>query len=291
MSSSLVTSQPGPHPPERSLRERLASEPLPDHVRRRVLAEDPGLGALLEGDRLGAAHAELAGASFAAEMGEWDVTPFRHAGPAQVGLLVTQGFLAREVVLQDQVSAELVGPGDVLRPWEDRDPSELPRLQVRWNVLSPCRVLLLDSRFASRLREYPEITAELLRRMHERATRLATTQAISQLTNVDRRLMALFWHVAERWGYVTGEGVVIPLTLSHSLLAHMVGARRPTVTTSIARLAARQEVTRQRDGTWLLLAHDAPDLAIPAERLIPARRKLFRVGVERPDLRSAAAPE
>jgi hypothetical protein len=48
------------------------------------------------------------------------------------------------------------------------------------------------------------VTAALFDRLSERSMRLATTQAISQLTRVDRRLKALFWHLAERWGRVGG---------------------------------------------------------------------------------------
>ena len=60
------------------------------------------------------------------------------------------------------------------------------------------------------------------------------TQAISQLVRVDRRLLALFWHLAERWGRVTGDGVLVPLTLSHRMLSQLVGARRPTVSTALS---------------------------------------------------------
>ena len=44
----------------------------------------------------------------------------------------------------------------------------------------------------------------------------------------------------------------IPLTLSHRLLAELIGARRPTVTTAVAKLTKSGEVARRADGTWLL---------------------------------------
>ena len=49
----------------------------------------------------------------------------------------------------------------------------------------------------------PEVNAAIIDRLNERALRLAVTQAISQLNRVDRRLLALFWHLAERWGRMT----------------------------------------------------------------------------------------
>ena len=106
--------------------------------------------------------------------------------------------------------------------------------------------------------QYPEVTAALFDRLSERSLRLATTQAISQLTRVDRRLKALFWHLAERWGRVGGEGVVIPLALTHRILGQLVGARRPTVSTALSELAERDELVRRSDGSWLLRG-DPPD--------------------------------
>jgi CRP-like cAMP-binding protein len=132
---------------------------------------------------------------------------------------------------------------------------------------------VLDRRFAAEASQYPELTASLFDRLSERSLRLATTQAISQLTRVDRRLKALFWHLAERWGRVGGEGVVIPLALTHRILGQLVGARRPTVSTALSELAERDELVRRADGSWLLRG-DPPD-ASTLERS-PARNA--RVG-------------
>ena len=89
-------------------------------------------------------------------------------------------------------------------------------------------------------------------RLSERAQRLTITQAISQLNRVDRRLLALFWHLAERWGRVARDGIAVPLVLSHRLIGELVGARRPTVSTALAELARDGQLVRRDDGTWLL---------------------------------------
>ena len=78
----------------------------------------------------------------------------------------------------------------------------------------------------------------LLDRLSERSERLAITQAISQLRRVDRRLLTLFWHLAERWGRVGTDGVVVPLALTHRMLGQLVGARRPTVSSALRELAS-----------------------------------------------------
>jgi hypothetical protein len=68
----------------------------------------------------------------------------------------------------------------------------------------------------------------------------------------------LFWHLAERWGRVTGDGVIVPLALTHRILGQLVGARRPTVSTALSELAERGELVRRPDGSWLLRG-DPPD--------------------------------
>ena len=105
---------------------------------------------------------------------------------------------------------------------------------------------------------YPEIMLALMERIEARARRLAVTQAISQMTGVDHRLETLFWHLADSWGKVRHDGVLIPLDLSHQLLGKLIGARRPTVSTALALLAHEQRVTRCRDGSWLLHRTDTP---------------------------------
>jgi hypothetical protein len=115
---------------------------------------------------------------------------------------------------------------------------------------------------------------------------LAVNQAISQLNRVDRRLLTLFWHLAERWGRMTPGGVLIPLTLSHRMLSQLIGARRPTVSTALGELAREQRLRRVDDGTWLLGGEPVGEPADANLRRIPPRRRLFaRETVPDPDAR------
>jgi hypothetical protein len=123
--------------------------------------------------------------------------------------------------------------------------------------------------------QFPEVGAVIVDRLNARAHRLATTQAISQLTRVDRRLLALFWHLAERWGRVTGEGVVIGLTLSHRMLGQLIGARRPTVSIALGELARQDVLVRRPDGTWLLKGEPLAPPDEDAERIVPIRRAIL----------------
>jgi CRP/FNR family cyclic AMP-dependent transcriptional regulator len=240
-----------------------------------LLEMDPDLGVLLaDEDRLEAARRELRVAVHTLDPGPWDAHTLASASPGHVGMLVLDGVVAREVLVSDTVSTELLGPGDVLRPWRVRDGSSLLRHQVRWSVLTRSRIALLDRRFGVDAARYPEVMVAVVDRVNERALRLTVTQAISQLNRVDRRLLALFWHLAERWGRVTSDGVALPMTLSHRMLGQLVGARRPTVSTALGELARRGELTRRDDGTWLLTGAPAGMPAQEIERVIPMRRRL-----------------
>ncbi len=225
---------------------------MPDRLLSSLLQLDPDLGALLaDADRLEAARAELQVAVHALDPGPWEAARLASASAGHIGVLVLDGVVAREVLVADTVSTELLGHGDVVRPWQLVDePSLLPH-EVRWNVLARSRIALLDRRLGTQLGRFPEITSAIFDRVDARTQRLALTQAISQLNRVDRRVIALFWHLAERWGRMTPDGVAIPLTLSHRMLGQLVGARRPTISTAVGELLRSGELARRADGTWL----------------------------------------
>jgi CRP/FNR family transcriptional regulator, cyclic AMP receptor protein len=246
-----------------------------------LLKADPDLGALLAEPRRSEAERRLMVTTHRLTVGPWDVSRLSGASADHIGLLVLDGVISRELIVADHVSAELLGPGDLIRPWQAASKSELLPVDAEWNVLSPSTLAVLDRRFAAEVSQYPEVTAALFDRLSERSLRLATTQAISQLTRVDRRLRALFWHLAERWGRVSGQGVIVPLALTHRILGQLVGARRPTVSTALAELVDRQELIRRPDGSWLLRG-DPPDAqslsrrpaasSAPAPGIAPAGR-------------------
>jgi CRP/FNR family transcriptional regulator, cyclic AMP receptor protein len=244
-----------------------------------LLDADPDLGQLLTQDQREEARRLLAVRFHAVEPGPWDGERLREAGPENVGLLMLDGLMTRELALADNVSGELLGPGDLVRPWQAGGPERLVPFGVRWTVLEPTRLAVLDRRFAVTLTRFPQVNAMLIDRLTERSQRLGLMQAISQLNGVDRRLLTLFWHLAERWGRVTSAGVSVGVSVPHRVIAQLVGARRPTVSTALSQLAERGELVRQVDGTWLLTG--AP-VGLPTEeaaRIVRRRRRRFEQSV------------
>lgn len=229
-----------------------------------LLALDPDLGQLLSAERSMSARRELTVRPFTLQPGPWRPDAWCAASSAaNVGLLVLDGAIAREVWVHDAPSAELFGPGDIIRTWQAAGQAEILERVERWVALGQVSVALMDAQCAAALRRYPEVMAVVLDRVNARAERLGLAQAISQITGVEVRVEALLWHVAERWGRVGADGVIVSLPLSHRMLGSLIGARRPTVSSAVARLAEQQRVIRRADGTWLLTA-PAPPLAVPA---------------------------
>jgi CRP-like cAMP-binding protein len=190
--------------------------------------------------------------------GEWrpDVAGTDTAG---FGLLVLSGALCRRVVQSECYGAELIGPGDLMRPWDQvSEWSSLP-VESSWQVLQPTRLAILDSDFARRASPYPEIAAELMRRALVRSRYLTILVAIIGQRRIETRLTMLFWHLADRFGTLRGEWVEIPVPLTHSALAELVAARRPSVTTALSRLHERGILVREH-GTWRLHATVPPQL-------------------------------
>jgi CRP/FNR family transcriptional regulator, cyclic AMP receptor protein len=194
------------------------------------------------------------------DAGPWD--PLEEPWPVAptLGLLVLEGVLTRDIVFAGRTTTELLGAGDVLRPWEDDVQFDPLPFGVAWHVHEPTRVAVLDSRFALAAARWPALAGALSRRHVRRARSLAFQLAIAQLPRVDDRLLVLLWALAERWGRVSPQGVRLPLALPHRTLATLVGARRPSVTTALSGLTRDGLVERTEDG-WLL--HGDPDDVFP----------------------------
>ncbi|MGO9891161.1 MAG: helix-turn-helix domain-containing protein, partial [Solirubrobacteraceae bacterium] len=116
------------------------------------------------------------------------------------------------------------------------------RRATAWRALQITRLAVLDDRAVEQLAQYPEIMRELLERSLERSRRLAVNMAIVHHPRVDIRLQMLFWHLADRWGRVRNGRTVLPLRLTHSVLADLIAAQRPTVSTALSDLASREIV-------------------------------------------------
>jgi len=233
-----------------------------------LLDADPDFGDGLEPGEVERARAAARTRVQRLTPGAWDAAAAMEPEVHHRGFLIFEGLLSREVEVLGRRCCELLGPGDVIRPWQwDPDGSHV-QAEIGWDVLEPARLAVLDHALIHRLGPFPSLGVELFSRGIRRAHALAVALAISHHQRVDERLQLTLWHLAERWGRVTPDGIVVPLPLSHERLATLVGAHRPSVTTAMGELVRAGTVSRRDDGDWVL--HGSPPERLKHHRLAAA---------------------
>jgi CRP-like cAMP-binding protein len=220
----------------------------------RVLEIDPDLAESLDpgSETLALARAAAVARVDLLEPGEWNGADEYPASAGHLGLLIIDGLMARTVEVGNRSCAELLGPGDFLRPWVTIALDSSVPLESHWTVVDPVRVAVLDRRFANTMARFPEVAGTILDRVMLRSRWLAFHLAVCHLKRIETRLLVVLWHFADRWGRVGPKGVSVPIRVTHQLLAAVIGAQRPSVTTALSVLRRSDAIERLPDGTWLL---------------------------------------
>lgn len=219
---------------------------------RRLFDVDPGLRKVASD----AARSALARTTVpVARLAPGRFEPTRLADRDLLGLVVTGGLLARTVRVPGGSSIELLSPRQLLQPWSAEQPSFATS---SWTVLDDAELYAIDRRLTRVLAAHQELLIEVVGRGIRRAHVLTVSAAIESVVGVESRVLLALWQLAEQCGSVTGEGVTMPLRLTHELLASLVGSRRPSVTSALASLTAQGLIARRGDRSWLLTG-DCPD--------------------------------
>jgi CRP/FNR family cyclic AMP-dependent transcriptional regulator len=214
--------------------------------------EDPALLELVPEHERPAAHDALTATAYAVPAGSWTPGALAGNGHSHLGLLLLDGLLLRDVSVAHTTCGELVGAGDLLRPWDafgDRAPMPL---EIDWKALEPLRIAVLDHEFAVTVARWPALVQAFMERAIERSHSLALHVAIHCIRRVDLSLLVLFAHLADRFGKVTPDGIVIAVTLSQDDLGKLVGATRQSVNLALRQLLDRGALARRQDDTWVL---------------------------------------
>lgn len=215
----------------------------------RILDADPGLGDGLTSEQVALARSTLMVSLRRLDAGICDLAS---DDVPLVGFVVVSGCITRELtVLGDVAAIEFLAEGDLFRPTQEASLTSVES-RVVWRVLEATTLAVLDGEFLRSLQPWPEVTAALFARQERRAEWLSSVLAISHLPGIDTRVLALFWQFADRWGRVHGDQVRVSIPLTHLNIARLVGARRPTVTTALHRLAETDLVMQDGNGHWLL---------------------------------------
>ncbi len=216
-----------------------------------LLELDPDLGQALAPDDLEAARRDLVVPARTLDRGPWEPLDELQQDERWMGVLVLDGLLLRDIVVAGTSCAELVGEGDILRPWDNFGGQAPMPYEISWETLEPARIAILDRRASEVIGRHPELATAIVTRAVARAHALALSLAVTCITGVKIRLLIVLWHLADRWGKVTPRGVVVPHRLTHETLGKLVGARRPSVSTALGELQDGGLVEISGDGMTL----------------------------------------
>ena len=216
----------------------------------RVLDADPDLGANLGDTDLERARNILVARVYNAPPGRWEIRP-PAAESGALGLLVLDGVLGLRTAIEGRATLELVGRGDLLQPWVQLGSDVTMPPDADWRIFEPSQVILLDRRFAQAASEWPQVTAALMQRLVVRSRRLCYQLAVNTSPRAEDRIVYALWALADRWGRVTEDGVLLRLSLNHEQIAELVSAQRPSVSSALSRLREEGQLTYSR-GSFML---------------------------------------
>jgi CRP/FNR family transcriptional regulator, cyclic AMP receptor protein len=243
-----------------------AAWPLHPAGRIALLDVDPDLAGTKSGPELAAIRDRLTAPVFRMPVGPMPEPP-AHKRDGHLGFLVLKGLLLYEVSACGRSTAELLGAGDLVRPWAGELSGTLAS-DAKWTLLEQTLLADLGTAASSRFAESFEVLEALVRRCSDRAEAVAIQRSITAQVRVDVRVLAYLWHLADRWGVVTPGAVKLDIPLTHAVLARLIGARRPTVTTALQRLM--QLGYLRREGRAFVLIGDS-SAVIELESRSPAR--------------------
>jgi CRP/FNR family transcriptional regulator, cyclic AMP receptor protein len=181
-----------------------------EHPAISIVDADRDLADLLDESALERARREALTRVQRLSPGEWDAAAALDTAAHHRGFLIIDGLLSRTVDVLGRRCVELVGHGDVMRPWQWDDEGSHVRAEVGWTVLEPSRLAVLDHRLVLRIVPWPQLGLELFNRGTRRAHHLAVALAIAHHQRVDDRLLLTLWHLASGGVASTATGSSCP---------------------------------------------------------------------------------
>lgn len=233
-----------------------------------VLDLDPDLAAGIDLQERDAARRGCVGELVHVRPGRWEYAALMHDG-ALIALIVVEGIICREVGLRNRRMLEFLGPGDVfaLPAVEDGVPAgaapersttmngtPLIGADVIFTAAATTVLVALREEFLRAAARWPQLMLSVVRRLETQRASLAVQGLIGHLSRAEHRVLLVLWHLGQRWGRVTPEGIVVPLALTHDILGQLTGAQRSTATLAVRHLEGQRLVARLDDGSWLLTA-------------------------------------
>ena len=172
--------------------------------------------------------------------------------PDAFDFLIVDGVVIKQTVLHRRAALELLGAGDVLAPPLTAIRQLESRAQSRYLAHGPVSLAALETHFRLAVRRWPGIADFLHDRLGQQAHRASMHLAMLHLPRVEDRITALFADLAERFGRMSGESILVDLPLTHDLIGGLVGSRRPTVSLGLQNLSADGTLEGREGNRWTL---------------------------------------
>ncbi len=172
--------------------------------------------------------------------------------PGAFDFLIVDGVVLKETTLASRSALELLGRGDLLAP--PLTPARQIESRALSRYLAHGRVSLaaIEDRVRNAARRWPGIADYLHDRLARQTHHASMHLAMLHLPRVDDRLIALFADLAERFGHVAADGVMLDLPLTHEIIGGLVASRRPTVSLALHELASNGVIERLEGDRWKL---------------------------------------
>lgn len=177
--------------------------------------------------------------------------------PTAFDFIIAEGVVLKQTYFAGRTSMELLGPGDVLGPPLTPSRQRESRATSSYRAHSEVTLAVISERFRAAARRWPQLSDVLHDRLGRQIHRASMQLAVLHIPRAEDRVLALFSDLAERFGRVTGDGIVIDIDLTHELIGLLIGSRRPTVSIALEELSRTGALTRNGDGRWIL---DAPEI-------------------------------
>jgi hypothetical protein len=139
-----------------------------------------------------------------------------------------------------RTSGWLLGPRDRFDPWSG---------DGRWTACTHVRLAVLGHELTELLRPWPALAAKL-------ASRRTCGLPLPPASQDDAQLLDLLWRVAQRWGTVAGEDIVLPVAIDLELLSCVSGESPAQLRGALERLAASGPLLTSEAGAWRLHGSD-----------------------------------
>ncbi|MGN6872132.1 MAG: Crp/Fnr family transcriptional regulator [Solirubrobacteraceae bacterium] len=172
--------------------------------------------------------------------------------PGAFDFVIVDGVVLKETTLAGRSALELLGRGDLLAPPLTPASQLESRAVSRYLAHEQASLAAIEDHVRQSARRWPGIADFLHDRLARQAHHASMHLAMLHLPRAEDRLIALFADLAERFGHMAADGILIDLPLTHEIIGGLVASRRSTVTLALTRLASNGIIARVEGDRWKL---------------------------------------